>query len=63
MNLPLAQSYYYMNPTIANRHTSNYKPFYQSNSAAEMILPCLAYLYEILYALGRQNLSIDLLLM
>jgi hypothetical protein len=41
MNLPMARSRRCMNPTKANRCTSNCKPFRQSNSAAEMILPCL----------------------
>lgn len=41
MSLPLAQSSHCMNPMIANRRTSNRKPFRQSNSAAEMVLPCL----------------------
>jgi len=40
--LPLAQSRCCMNRTTANRRTSNRKPPRQCNSAAEMILPCLA---------------------
>ena len=63
MNLPLAQSRRYMNPTTANRRTSNRKPFRQSNSAAEKILPCLACLHENLCVSGRQSLGVDLPLM
>jgi hypothetical protein len=63
MNLPLAQSRRCMNPTTTHGRTSNRKPFRQSNSAAKMILPCLACLHEILWSSGRRSLGIDLLLM
>ena len=63
INIPLAQSRRCMNLMTADRRTSNYKPLLSSNSAAEMILPCLACLHENLCLSGRQSLGVDLPLM